>query len=211
MSKSQYPMIMNTSDDGDHWSEPIDVNCPTCKGGTFRTAFPQRGGGFVDIVPGDSRGLCVLNKSLPLGYRLISPTWSGSQYSDDGAEAPHPPGPATAGGGGSSSCPPLLYFAWLSQLCRPPRRWTFVEPAATGCRRELDHHVVEQVPGCARPSSCCFTRGATLFCFYRDLSLQVLNLMFCCRFLRDDDARRQGCMPRGDRCVLNLPATNGCD
>jgi hypothetical protein len=87
MSKSQYPMIMNSSDDGEHWTTPIDVNCPTCKGGTFRTAYPQRGGGFLDIVPGDSRGLCVLNRSLPLGYRLISPTWSGSQYSDDGGHS----------------------------------------------------------------------------------------------------------------------------
>lgn len=81
MAKSQYPLIMNSSDDGEHWSEPVDVPCPTCKGGTFRTA------GMGDIVPGDSRGLCVINKSLPLGYRLISPTWSGSQYSDDGGHS----------------------------------------------------------------------------------------------------------------------------
>ena len=87
MAKSQFPLIMNTSDDGETWTEPIDVHCPTCAGGSFRTAFPQRGGGFLDIVPGDSRGLCILNESLQLGYRLVSPTWSGSQFSDDGGHS----------------------------------------------------------------------------------------------------------------------------
>ena len=36
---------------GETWSEPIDVHCPSCAGGSFRTAFPQRGGGYMDIVP----------------------------------------------------------------------------------------------------------------------------------------------------------------
>jgi hypothetical protein len=77
---------MNSSDDGNTWTEPISVPCLTCKGGSFRTA------GLGDIVPGDSRGLCILNTSIKSGRRLVSPTWSGTQYSDDGGHtwALHP-------------------------------------------------------------------------------------------------------------------------
>lgn len=121
MPKSQYPMIMNTSDDGEHWTEPVDVPCPTCAGGTFRTAYPHKGGGFLDIVPGDSRGLCVRNKSLPLGYRLISPTWSGSQYSDDGESLP-------------TLFVPASDVGLLTQRASCAASWSHLEDPAAGCR-----------------------------------------------------------------------------